>query len=667
VAACVVCQSEVADNARFCPSCGAEQPRTSSIEGDDPMLGRVIARNFKIEKLLGVGGMGKVYKARQLSLDKDVVIKVLHEHFQHDPQLVQRFQREARAASRLNHPNSIQVIDFGQDDTGVLFMAIEYLHGTDLFAVLQREGPLGEDRLARVMIQVCSALVEAHEQNVIHRDLKPENIMVEDRRGRKDVVKVLDFGIAKIQDPDEKGGQALTQAGMVCGTPEYMSPEQARGQTLDKRSDLYSLGVVVYQLATGELPFTAESPIGIVTKHILEKPAPPRQKYPHLRISADLEAIILKAMAKEPADRYLSAHDMGVAFEKLLAKSGAKSTSATMVGLASQASLVGASSTEETIGPEAENPIAAPAREGSASSTATGAVSSPSGAPATASSTKVQMSATGPRLTAPTPTNVKELIVDVPAAANKRSMVPLAAGGAVVVVLAIVAAVVLMKGDSAVVEKPTEPGTGVVATTTDAKPDDTKPVDTKPVDTKPDDTKPVDTKPVDTKPVDAKPVDAKPVDAKPDDTKPVDTKPVDTKPVDTKPDGALTRPPKGDKPQKGTDPKPDDGDENQPGKKPDKPDKPDKPSGRSKAVQLVRDAQDLVMGKNPEEGYRLLKEAIRADPSYPEPKRFIAFYWLKKGQNDKACTAMRDFVKQKGNSLTREQVEQQLNVAKCPK
>ena len=314
LAHCVVCNTEIRDDARFCPACGAEQPRQVVAGTDaDPLMGKVVARKFRIEKLLGVGGMGKVYKARQLSLDKAVVVKVLHDQFREDPQLVQRFQREAKAASRLNHPNSIQIIDFGQDEGGVVFMAMEFLQGQDLFSLLKKEGALPAERICRIMVQVCSALAEAHEQNVIHRDLKPENIMVEDRRGQRDFVKVLDFGIAKIQDPD--GAQALTQAGMVCGTPEYMSPEQARGLQLDARSDIYALGVVMYQLAVGELPFQADTPIGIVTKHILEKPVAPRQK--RADVDATLETIILKAMEKEAARRFNTVAEMAEQLEVL--------------------------------------------------------------------------------------------------------------------------------------------------------------------------------------------------------------------------------------------------------------------------------------------------------------------------------------------------------------
>jgi serine/threonine protein kinase len=318
VAACVICSAEIADGAKFCPSCGAEQPRAHTHSGeDDTFIGQMVAGKFRIEGLLGVGGMGKVYRARQMTLDKDVVIKILHDHFKNDANLVQRFQREAKAASRLNHPNSIQVIDFGQDENGVLYMAIEYLEGVDLFNLLQKEFPLPEERIARICAQVCAALAEAHDQNVIHRDLKPENVMVINRRGQKDFVKVLDFGIAKIQDPEGEA-QALTQQGMVCGTPEYMSPEQARGMALDPRSDIYALGVLLYQLVTGELPFMADTAIGIVTKHILENPEPPRQKFPQYNISEGMEQIILKAMAKDVDQRFQTVMEMADALQALI-------------------------------------------------------------------------------------------------------------------------------------------------------------------------------------------------------------------------------------------------------------------------------------------------------------------------------------------------------------
>jgi len=316
MAKCPACQADVADGAKFCTLCGAKLPKTQS-EGDDPLLGRIFARNFRIEKLLGVGGMGKVYRATQLSLDKPVVLKLLHAHYAHDETLVARFHREARAASRLNHPNSINIIDFGQDDDGTLFMAMEFLHGRDLFTVLQTESPVPEDRVARIVRQVCSALAEAHNQGVIHRDLKPENIMVEDRPHQKDFVKVLDFGIAKIQDPEGKDTRTLTAQGMVCGTPEYMAPEQARGEILDARTDVYAIGVLMYQLVTGQLPFQADNAIGIVTKHIVEKPRPLRETAPDRAISPEMEAIVLRCMAKKREERFQNILELSDALEPI--------------------------------------------------------------------------------------------------------------------------------------------------------------------------------------------------------------------------------------------------------------------------------------------------------------------------------------------------------------
>ena len=278
----------------------------------DPLIGTLVAGRFKVEELIGQGGMGKVYRARHLALDRVVCLKMLKPALLEDPTLVGRFEREAKAASRLNHPNGISVLDFGRNDAdGGLFIAMEYVQGTDLRIVLRDEWPLAEERLCNIMAQVLAALAEAHAHNVIHRDLKPENIMVEHRRDQPDFVKVLDFGIAKILDSDMPG---LTRNDVVCGTPQYMAPEQATGAQLDARCDLYAIGVILYQMATGHLPFDGQNSMEVLTKHVNEPPVPPRQRQPDAPISQAMEALILRALEKDPALRPQTA----AAFRQLL-------------------------------------------------------------------------------------------------------------------------------------------------------------------------------------------------------------------------------------------------------------------------------------------------------------------------------------------------------------
>jgi serine/threonine protein kinase len=305
---CPACRKPIEEEARFCPYCGSAAGAAAA----DPFIGRIVNGKFRVEALVGHGGMGRVYRARHLSLDRSVVLKLLHPSYSSDPQIVQRFQREARAASKLNHPNSIAVLDFGEAEDGTLFMAMEHLGGRDLARLVAEESPLGEARIVRIVAQVLSALAEAHAQGVIHRDVKPENVMVESRRDAPDFVKVLDFGIAKITALGA-GEPKLTEVGLVCGTPEYMSPEQAHGAELDARSDLYSVGVILYQLATGELPFSSETPVGFLTKHLSEAPLPPRQRRPDLGISPALDALVAKALEKDPAWRFQTADEMRAA------------------------------------------------------------------------------------------------------------------------------------------------------------------------------------------------------------------------------------------------------------------------------------------------------------------------------------------------------------------
>jgi serine/threonine-protein kinase len=294
----------------------------------DPLLNRVIAGNFRIDRLLGAGAMGNVYKAEQISLGKAVAVKVLHAHLMGDEKLVMRFKREAKSASLLNHPNSIQIIDSGQDRDGTLYIAMELLAGRDLAHVIRDDFPLPVPRIVRIMSQVLSALDEAHAQGVIHRDLKPSNIMLIERRGERDFVKVCDFGIAKaaINEKDDRENM-LTIQGLVCGTPEYMAPEQARGEVLDGRADLYAAAVILFQMVTGDIPFKGDTPMAIVSRHLVESPAVPSRRRNDVPIPPALDALILRGMEKNRELRFPNASAFREALEEIAPPDTGRSSS----------------------------------------------------------------------------------------------------------------------------------------------------------------------------------------------------------------------------------------------------------------------------------------------------------------------------------------------------
>ncbi|MEM9188413.1 MAG: protein kinase [Myxococcota bacterium] len=312
---CHQCGTPCKDDDRFCANCGAALDSGSSSKSD-PLVGRTIGGAYSLHELVGVGGMGRVYRAEQKTLGRTVAVKVIHPHLLGDEQTVARFYTEARAASRLNHPNSVSIIDFGRTDDGILYLVMEFLQGKDLAMVMHEEGPLPFPRIADAMIGVLGALGEAHALGVVHRDLKPENIIVKRLRSGGDLVKVVDFGLATIVSG--AGATSITTPGLVCGTPDYMSPEQGRGETVDGRGDIYSLGVVLYELLTDQLPYSDETPTKVVLRHIHDPIPDPLTVAPHRGIPPSLAAVSIKALAKRSAERFQDAEEMQEALRQAM-------------------------------------------------------------------------------------------------------------------------------------------------------------------------------------------------------------------------------------------------------------------------------------------------------------------------------------------------------------
>jgi serine/threonine-protein kinase len=269
----------------------------------DPLVGQVLDDKYRLDQWLGEGGMGTVYRATHLLIDRPVAVKVLHARFVEDEAAQQRFRREARAAGRLQHPNAVAVTDFGRTSEGCVYIVMELLEGRTLREVLAQDAPLPTERAVALMSQIAAAVEAAHDAGVIHRDLKPANIFAVQRKGQPAALKVLDFGIAKLaaESLDDSDAKNLTQTGVMIGTPRYMSPEQCDGEHLTPASDVYSLGIILYEMLTGETPFNGASPLAVALQHSSKPPRPPREIVP--TIPTELERIVLLALAKKPADR----------------------------------------------------------------------------------------------------------------------------------------------------------------------------------------------------------------------------------------------------------------------------------------------------------------------------------------------------------------------------
>src|SRR6185295_7627144 len=307
---CNTCSTENVEGAHFCANCGAVL--TSAPAATHSLVGQVVGGRYSVKRVLGEGGMGIVYEAEQPmgSAVRKVALKTLHAHLSHDPSVSQRFHRECGTISQLEHPNTIKVYDFGATSDGTLYIAMEFVAGKALAKAIEEGGQMPPDRVLKIMRQITGSLQEAHEQGIIHRDLKPDNVILTSRAGETDVVKLLDFGIAaRTESADAQKEQKLTQQGMVLGTPPYMSPEQFTGKALDARSDVYSLGVMAYEMVTGRLPFDATTPWQWATEHMTAKPLPFEATPVSSQIPASMRDAILRSLAKNREERQSSAKE----------------------------------------------------------------------------------------------------------------------------------------------------------------------------------------------------------------------------------------------------------------------------------------------------------------------------------------------------------------------
>jgi serine/threonine-protein kinase len=302
-----------------------DKPRTPYLpESKDPLIGTTVASRYLVQGKLGEGGMGSVYLAMHTILEKQVALKVLHGEFARKPDLVERFMQEAKAASRIRHENVIDISDFGTTPEGVVFFAMELLKGHELHADIARARKAGELlpwlRTKKIFLQICAALSAAHAKGVVHRDLKPENVYLVEFLGDPDFVKLLDFGIAKLTElsSSDEGARKLTKTGMLFGTPEYMSPEQARGESVDHRVDVYAMGCILFQLVTGRVPFEADNFMGVLSLHITEPPpiiAP--EVFDHIGAPRGLGAVIDRALVKDRGARWQTIDDFAAAVREV--------------------------------------------------------------------------------------------------------------------------------------------------------------------------------------------------------------------------------------------------------------------------------------------------------------------------------------------------------------
>lgn len=294
---------ECEDQLELCP---ADSTQLSVLE-PDPLIGTQLADRYEILSVIGIGGMGVVYKARHATLERLVAIKMLHTHLVSEPDALKRFHREAKAVSRVKHPHTVTLYDFGINAAGQPYIVMDYIDGVSLKRVIKEEGGISIERARHIFTQVADALACAHNEGVIHRDMKPENIMLSKRGDEDDWVEVVDFGISKVKSRASLQTYNITRIGDVCGSPPYMSPEQCLGSLpVDARSDIYSLAVVLYQALSGRLPFKAKSAIEMIDSHLYANPTPLKVATPALAACDALTVLLNKALQKQPEKRHES-------------------------------------------------------------------------------------------------------------------------------------------------------------------------------------------------------------------------------------------------------------------------------------------------------------------------------------------------------------------------
>src|SRR5580704_695992 len=294
---CTGCNHAYADNALFCPNCG--RPKVREVTSD-PLLGKLLGERFQVQELIGQGASGTIYRAEHVTLRRKVAIKVLHAELSRDDLAVERFRREATTVAEIDNEHIVEIHDFGRTFDGRLYLAMELLDGETLDSVLAKEKTLSVERTADILIQVGEALMEAHAIGYVHRDLRPRNVYLAVRRGKANFVKLLDFGLSKLVETDAQA--ASTSLGMTFGDPRYMSPEQARGDRIDRRADIYQLGCVAYEMLTGAPPFSGNRVFDILTKQVSEAPAPLPTRRPGVPLW--MESACARMLAKDPDNRF---------------------------------------------------------------------------------------------------------------------------------------------------------------------------------------------------------------------------------------------------------------------------------------------------------------------------------------------------------------------------